>query len=84
MIHDNILSCIGSTPLVRMDKIAREEGFKCNLYAKCEFMSAGGSVKVRSHPSALCPLILEPRKCETSEMTPKFDVTISLIDETNG
>ena len=54
MIHDTILSCIGETPLVRMDKIAAEEGFKCNLYAKCEFFNAGGSVKVILARTLLC------------------------------
>lgn len=47
-IHPNILSMIGHTPLVRMDKIRNEEGLKCNLLAKCEFFNAGGSVKVSS------------------------------------
>lgn len=46
MIHDTVLTLIGKTPLVRLDKIAKEEGLKCNLLAKLEFMSAGGSVKV--------------------------------------
>ncbi|GAA6060711.1 hypothetical protein JCM10212_003332 [Sporobolomyces blumeae] len=46
-IHDNPLSLIGHTPLVRLDKIAREEGLKCNLLAKVEGFSAGGSVKDR-------------------------------------
>lgn len=45
-VYDNILSTIGKTPLVRLDKTARQEGLNCNLYAKCEFMSGGGSVKV--------------------------------------
>lgn len=46
LIHDNVLSCIGATPLVRLDKIAKEEGFKCNLLGKLEYFNAGGSVKV--------------------------------------
>lgn len=61
MIHENVLSCIGATPLVRLDKIAREEGFKCNLYAKCEFFNAGGSVKV----SFLIPY---PPDCSTTAL----------------
>ncbi|GAA5890263.1 hypothetical protein JCM5296_002866 [Sporobolomyces johnsonii] len=46
-IHDNVLSLIGHTPLVRMDKLAKEEGLSCNLLAKVEGFSAGGSVKDR-------------------------------------
>lgn len=45
-IYDNALSLIGQTPLIRLDKIAKEEGLRCNLLAKCEFFNAGGSVKV--------------------------------------
>ncbi|ODN99482.1 cystathionine beta-synthase [Cryptococcus wingfieldii CBS 7118] len=41
------LDAVGHTPLVRLDRIAREEGLSCNLLAKCEFFSAGGSVKDR-------------------------------------
>ncbi|KAL8276619.1 hypothetical protein RQP46_010968 [Phenoliferia psychrophenolica] len=47
VLHDSMLSLVGNTPLVRLDKIAREEGLKCSLFAKCEFMNAGGSVKDR-------------------------------------
>ncbi|BGP30957.1 cystathionine beta-synthase [Rhodotorula toruloides] len=46
-IHDSALSLIGHTPLVRLDRIASEEGLKCNLLAKVEGFSAGGSVKDR-------------------------------------
>lgn len=43
----NILECIGQTPLVRLAKIEKEYGLECELYAKCEFFNAGGSVKDR-------------------------------------
>ncbi|BGP46960.1 cystathionine beta-synthase [Rhodotorula kratochvilovae] len=46
-IHDSVLSLIGHTPLVRLDRIAQEEGLECNLLAKVEGFSAGGSVKDR-------------------------------------
>lgn len=51
VLQSSILDCIGKTPLVRLDKLAKEEGLRCNLLAKCEYFSAGGSVKVR--PSVL-------------------------------
>ncbi|XP_051566503.1 cystathionine beta-synthase-like protein [Myxocyprinus asiaticus] len=46
-ILPNILSMIGETPLVRMNKIPKMFGLKCELLAKCEFFNAGGSVKDR-------------------------------------
>ncbi|KAI9279662.1 cystathionine beta-synthase [Sporodiniella umbellata] len=46
-ISNTILENIGRTPLVRVDKIAKEAGLKCELLAKCEFFNAGGSVKDR-------------------------------------
>lgn len=46
-IYNSALELIGATPLVRLDRIANEEGLECNLYAKVEGFSAGGSVKVR-------------------------------------
>ncbi|KAI8338023.1 cystathionine beta-synthase [Chlamydoabsidia padenii] len=46
-IFNTILENVGRTPLVRINKIAKEEGLKCELLAKCEFFNAGGSVKDR-------------------------------------
>uniref|UniRef100_A0A673YT43 Cystathionine beta-synthase n=1 Tax=Salmo trutta TaxID=8032 RepID=A0A673YT43_SALTR len=46
-ILPNILGKIGDTPLVRMNKIPKAFGLKCELLAKCEFFNAGGSVKDR-------------------------------------
>lgn len=45
--YNTILEHIGNTPLVRLDKIKKEFGLKCDLYGKCEFFNAGGSVKDR-------------------------------------
>lgn len=42
---DNILQAVGNTPMVRFQSIGRE--FPVELYAKCEFMNPGGSVKDR-------------------------------------
>jgi len=44
-INENILHTIGNTPLVKLNRVGSE--LKCNLYAKCEFMNPGGSVKDR-------------------------------------
>ncbi|KAF9006177.1 cystathionine beta-synthase [Cyathus striatus] len=46
-ILDNALGAVGHTPLIRLDKIAKGNGLQCNLLAKVEYMSAGGSVKDR-------------------------------------
>ena len=45
MIHENILSTIGNTPVVKINKIAKN--LNCNVFAKCEFFNPGGSVKDR-------------------------------------
>lgn len=46
-IMDTILENIGNTPLVRINKIGKEQGINCQLLAKCEYFNAGGSVKDR-------------------------------------
>lgn len=42
---NTILDAIGNTPLVKLNRVA--SALECNLYAKCEFMNPGGSVKDR-------------------------------------
>lgn len=46
-IMPNILHHIGNTPLVRLNRIGKDEGIKCELLVKCEFFNAGGSIKDR-------------------------------------
>ena len=46
-VSKNVLSHIGHTPLIALNKIAQEEGLECTILAKCEYFSAGGSVKDR-------------------------------------
>jgi cystathionine beta-synthase len=46
-IMNTILENIGNTPLVRINKLSKAAGLKCELLAKCEFFNAGGSVKDR-------------------------------------
>lgn len=45
MLYDNILQTIGKTPIVRINRVANT--LDCELYAKCEFMNPGGSIKDR-------------------------------------
>ena len=44
-VHESILQTIGSTPLVRVNRIAAH--LSCLLYAKVEFFNPGGSIKDR-------------------------------------
>ncbi|MBO6512984.1 MAG: pyridoxal-phosphate dependent enzyme [Phycisphaerales bacterium] len=44
-IYDSILHAIGSTPLIRLNKVADPDG--ASVYAKCEFMNPAGSIKDR-------------------------------------
>jgi cystathionine beta-synthase len=46
-VYSNITEAIGFTPMIRLNKIAQENNIKCQIYCKCEFLSAGGSVKDR-------------------------------------
>lgn len=42
---ENILDCIGNTPIISLQKIAPH--LSVNLYGKCEFLNPGGSIKDR-------------------------------------
>ena len=46
-IYDNITATIGDTPLVRLQRLAKERGVKANLIAKLEFFNPISSVKDR-------------------------------------
>src|SRR5207302_4690516 len=44
-VFANILQAIGNTPLVRLNKVAGPED--AAVYAKCEYLQPGGSIKDR-------------------------------------
>ncbi|MEF2554136.1 cysteine synthase A [Aurantimonas sp. A2-1-M11] len=46
-IYDSITDTIGDTPIVRLDKLAKEMGVKAHLLAKLEFFNPIASVKDR-------------------------------------
>ncbi len=46
-IYDDITETIGDTPLVRLNRVAKEKGVKATLLAKLEFFNPIGSVKDR-------------------------------------
>lgn len=45
MLLNSILDAVGKTPVVRLHRIGRD--LPCEMYAKCEFLNPGGSVKDR-------------------------------------
>lgn len=45
MIYANVLEIIGKTPVVKINHLAKD--LDCEVYAKCEFLNPGGSVKDR-------------------------------------
>src|SRR6476619_3505028 len=46
-IYDSITDTIGDTPIVRLDRIAKEHNIRANLLAKLEFFNPIASVKDR-------------------------------------
>ncbi|CAG2102683.1 unnamed protein product [Medioppia subpectinata] len=53
-ILSNILEQIGDTPLVRLNRIPKEYGIRCEVLAKCEYFNAGGSIKDRIALKMVC------------------------------
>ena len=45
-VKNNILECIGNTPLVRLNRVIKGQ-VECEVLIKCEFLNPGGSVKDR-------------------------------------
>lgn len=46
-IYSSITETVGATPLVRLDRLAKERGVKANIIGKCEFFNPMASVKDR-------------------------------------
>lgn len=46
-IMSSIYEAVGNTPMVKLNRVPQEEGIACQVFAKCEFMNPGGSVKDR-------------------------------------
>ncbi len=46
-IYDNVLQTVGGTPMVRLPRLAAEEGFAADLALKLEYFNPLGSVKDR-------------------------------------
>uniref|UniRef100_A0A7N8XJA7 Cystathionine beta-synthase n=1 Tax=Mastacembelus armatus TaxID=205130 RepID=A0A7N8XJA7_9TELE len=73
-ILPNVLYRIGDTPLVRINKIPKVFGLKCEILAKCEFFNAGGSVKDR----------ISLRMVEDAERTGLLKPGDTIIEPTSG
>jgi cystathionine beta-synthase len=71
-ILNSILEAIGNTPMVRLKTIGHNTG--CEMLAKCEFLSPGGSVKDR----------IGRRMVEEAERTGRIKPGDTLIEPTSG
>ena len=60
-VYSSITETIGDTPIVRLDKLAKEKGVKANLLAKLEFFNPIASVKDRIGVSMIEALEAEGR-----------------------
>lgn len=73
-VYKSILEQIGRTPLVRLNKIPQSLGIECEVYAKAELFSAGGSVKDR----------IALRMVEKAEESGRIKPGDTLIEPTSG
>ncbi len=73
-IYDSITETIGSTPLVRLNRLAEEKGLKAEICAKLEFFNPIASVKDRIGVSML----------EALEAEGKLNDDTVLIEPTSG
>ncbi len=73
-IYNNILETVGNTPLVRLNKIAKEAGAVAEVYAKLEFFNPLASVKDRIALSMI----------EAAEKSGKLTADSVLVEPTSG
>ncbi|MEE9166326.1 MAG: cystathionine beta-synthase [Candidatus Neomarinimicrobiota bacterium] len=72
MILDNILEATCNSPVVRLQRVGSD--LDCDLYGKCEFLNAGGSVKDR----------IAVRMIEEAEKSGRIKPGDTLIEPTSG
>lgn len=72
MIYQNILQTIGNTPLVKINKLNRND--KVNIYAKIEGVNPGGSIKDR----------IALKMVEQAEATGELTKAKTIIEATSG
>ncbi|XP_074595025.1 cystathionine beta-synthase [Brevipalpus obovatus] len=73
-LGSSILSYIGDTPLVKLNRIPGQYKVKCQVFAKCEFLNPGGSVKDR----------IALRMIEEAEAKGIIEPGYTLIEPTSG
>lgn len=73
-VYPNILEAIGSTPLVKLNKLPMEYGLKCDVYVKVEFFNPGGSIKDR----------IAYRMVEDAEEQGRLKPGCTIIEPTSG
>jgi len=72
--YDSILDTIGGTPLVRLDRLAKDTGCKATLLGKCEFFNPLASVKDRIGFAMI----------EDAELTGSMSEETILVEPTSG
>ena len=72
LLMDSVLENIGNTPLIKLNRVTK--GLSCEIYAKCEFFNAGGSVKDR----------IGKRMIEDAERSGRIKPGDTLIEPTSG
>ena len=72
LVLPNITAAVGNTPMVRLNRIGQE--FGCEIFAKCEFLNPGGSVKDR----------IGVRMIEEAEREGRIKPGDTLIEPTSG
>ncbi|MFY9234550.1 MAG: pyridoxal-phosphate dependent enzyme [Fimbriimonadaceae bacterium] len=72
LVLPNITAAVGNTPMVRLNRIGQE--FGCEIFAKCEFLNPGGSVKDR----------IGVRMLEEAEREGRIKPGDTLIEPTSG
>jgi cystathionine beta-synthase/cysteine synthase A len=72
MIYNNILEVVGNTPTVKLNSVGKETGVE--LFAKCEFLNPGGSVKDR----------IAVRMIDEMEKNGRIKPDTTLVEPTSG
>ncbi|OAF71616.1 hypothetical protein A3Q56_00590 [Intoshia linei] len=73
-IKNHIGEAIGNTPIVRINKLTKEAGIKCEILAKCEYLNPAGSIKDR----------IAHRMIEDAETSGSLKEGGTIIEPTSG
>lgn len=73
-VYDNIVATIGNTPLVRLNRLAKEAGCVADVLVKCEFFNPLSSVKDR----------IALGMVEAAEASGKLSKDTVLVEPTSG